>query len=140
MAPDARMAAINAAQSSVVTRPSDVPSPPGMMDIEMEEVPRADPWAPSRQLVPLRCVPPSLLSCAPPNSSLSPAQLEAKAQKRAQRKAERAGREEASADDREGEKKFRCPVEGCGKVYKQANGLKYHMTRSINSGHGNFIE
>jgi hypothetical protein len=22
-------------------------------------------------------------------------------------------------------------------VYKQANGLKYHLTRSINSGHGN---
>ena len=32
-------------------------------------------------------------------------------------------------------KKFPCPVEGCGKVYKQANGLKYHLTKSVN-GHG----
>ena len=54
------------------------------------------------------------------------------------RKAERSAvREEASTSDLEGEKKFLCPIAGCGKVYKQANGLKYHLTRSINSGHGN---
>ncbi|ORY27159.1 hypothetical protein BCR39DRAFT_538599 [Naematelia encephala] len=46
-------------------------------------------------------------------------------------------RDEASMSDAEGEKRFPCPIEGCGKVYKQANGLKYHLTRSINSGHGN---
>ncbi|CED84728.1 c2h2 transcription factor [Phaffia rhodozyma] len=37
-----------------------------------------------------------------------------------------------------GEKRFRCPVEGCGKVYKQQNGLKYHLQRSINSNHGHY--
>lgn len=25
-------------------------------------------------------------------------------------------------------KRFTCPVEGCNKSYKQANGLKYHLT------------
>ena len=65
-------------------------------------------------------------------------QLQARALKKAQRKAEKAAaREEASTSDVEGEKRFPCPIEGCGKVYKQANGLKYHLTRSINSGHGN---
>jgi hypothetical protein len=59
-----------------------------------------------------------------------------------------------------GEKRFRCPIEGCGKVYKQQNGLKCmpgvlsihlpsdeletdflvrlasdHLQRSINSSH-----
>lgn len=69
---------------------------------------------------------------------LTSEQLQAKALRKAERKAERAAaREEASASDVEGEKRFPCPIEGCGKVYKQANGLKYHLTRSINSGHGN---
>jgi hypothetical protein len=69
---------------------------------------------------------------------MSSEELQAKALRKAQRKAERAmAREEASTSDMEGEKRFPCPIEGCGKVYKQANGLKYHLTRSINSGHGN---
>ncbi|WVR05207.1 hypothetical protein IAU60_002219 [Kwoniella sp. DSM 27419] len=200
LAPDVRMAAINAAQSSTngvpsraVANPfslipptptslgqsthhqSDVPAPPGLMDIEMDEpsyasptslaqlqqqqqpfasrapafgAMAANPWAaafrpqmagPSQP----QCVPPSLLSYAPPTpgtpvpAPLTPEQIQAKAMRKAQKKAERAAREEASADDGEGEKRFPCPIEGCGKVYKQANGLKYHLTRSINSGHGN---
>ncbi|WWD15952.1 hypothetical protein CI109_100376 [Kwoniella shandongensis] len=203
LAPDVRMAAITAAQSSMnggaPPRPmgnpfsqmpptptslvqqqhqhSDVPTPPGMMDIEMDEPsqttnpaalaqmqqqyyaarppgmggapPPANPWAAAYRPQmgvpqPLQCVPPSLLSYAPPTpgSSNSPVpltaeQLQAKALRKAQKKAERAAREEASADDADGEKRFPCPIEGCGKVYKQANGLKYHLTRSINSGHGN---
>ncbi|WVQ98764.1 hypothetical protein IAU59_005895 [Kwoniella sp. CBS 9459] len=236
LAPDVRMAAINAAQSSMntagpsrnVSNPfstmpptptsigqqppnqqhhhhhhqSDVPAPPGMMDIEMEEPPypaaasgslaqlqqqqqqqqqqlaqqqqqpfagrplgfntiATNPWAAAfrpqmiaNQNTPPQCVPPSLLSYAPPTpgpstpggsssagagaaAALTPEQLQAKALRKAQRKAEKAAREEASPDDAEGEKRFPCPIEGCGKVYKQANGLKYHLTRSINSGHGN---
>jgi transcription factor SFP1 len=74
----------------------------------------------------------------PPPIPLTSEQLQAKALRKAERRAERAAaREEASASDMEGEKRFPCPIEGCGKVYKQANGLKYHLTRSINSGHGN---
>ncbi|WRT67172.1 uncharacterized protein IL334_004138 [Kwoniella shivajii] len=208
LAPDVRIAAINAAQNSMnpnsnhapipsrnPSNPfigngqipptptsmghghhqSDVPAPPGMMDIEMDEPTQypatahqlgqhqqphfnhrppgqngmpSNPWAaafrpqlgnPSQP----QCVPPSLLSYAPPtpgsqmNAVLTPEQLQAKALRKAQKKAERAAREEASADDPEGDKRFPCPIEGCGKVYKQANGLKYHLTRSINSGHGN---
>lgn len=69
-------------------------------------------------------------------------ELEAKALRKAQRKAEKlaAAKEDALASGGEAdhpEKRFPCPIEGCGKVYKQANGLKYHLTRSINSGHGN---
>lgn len=30
-----------------------------------------------------------------------------------------------------GEKRFRCPVEGCGKVYKQQNGLKCKWTSPL---------
>ncbi|WWC89996.1 uncharacterized protein L201_004926 [Kwoniella dendrophila CBS 6074] len=175
---------------------SDVPAPPGMMDIEMDEpspqypstpnyhpphpnqrnLPHhtggmpSNPWAAAfrpqlnnqqNQGGPLQCVPPSLLSYAPPTPGsassqngqqqqmmggmggngmgavLTPEQLQAKAIRKAQKKAERAAREEVSADDPEGERRFPCPIEGCGKVYKQANGLKYHLTRSINSGHGN---
>ncbi|KAK8869774.1 hypothetical protein IAR55_000342 [Kwoniella newhampshirensis] len=202
MAPDVRMAAITAAQSSMngvapqrsmnnafsqmpptptsmvqqQHQHSDVPTPPGMMDIEMDEPshfnnpaalahmqqqqfaarppgmggvpPSTNPWAaafrPQIGVPPPLSVPPSLLSYAPPTpgssnspAALTPEQLQAKALRKAQKKAERAAREEASADDADGEKRFPCPIEGCGKVYKQANGLKYHLTRSINSGHGN---
>jgi hypothetical protein len=114
----------------------------------------ASPWAtafrPQGISTPPQCLPPSLLSFNPGNpgppgvlqhpaiAELTTEQLQARALKKAQKKAERAAqREEASASDMEGEKKFPCPIEGCGKVYKQANGLKYHLTRSINSGHGN---
>ena len=107
----------------------------------------ASPWAtafrPHGTSTPPQCLPPSLLSYNPPLQQsdmavLTTEQLQAKALKRAQRKAERAAfREEASVSDAEGDKRFPCPIEGCGKVYKQANGLKYHLTRSINSGHGN---
>ncbi|WWC69411.1 uncharacterized protein I206_103350 [Kwoniella pini CBS 10737] len=183
---------------------SDVPQPPGMMDIEMDmdeptqypstpnyhphpsqhqhqhpiqrNIPNnvvggmaSNPWAAafrpqltntSNSSQQPQCVPPSLLSYAPPtpgsiisstnsNSTgtgsgsvgvggyLTPEQIQAKAIRKAQKKAERAAREEVSADDPDSEKRFPCPIEGCGKVYKQANGLKYHLTRSINSGHGN---
>ncbi|WVW83035.1 hypothetical protein I302_105052 [Kwoniella bestiolae CBS 10118] len=212
LAPDVRMAAINAAQNSmngagppmpnrnaynngmgpgqIPPTPtslnhhhqSDVPAPPGMMDIEMDEpttqfpstanyrqlppphphmggmgVP-SNPWAAAfrpqmNNSQPPQCVPPSLLSYAPPTPAgstsagstgpptnsgvLTPEQLQAKAMRKAQKKAERAAREEATADDAEGERRYPCPIEGCDKVYKQANGLKYHLTRSINSGHGN---
>lgn len=196
------MAAINAAQAAMPIReplppvpampqtlhPSqhlshqhgEVPTPPGMMDIEMDDAPPhlptpanflhtrpipaghrpayssapPSPWAtafrPQGTSTPPQCLPPSLLSFNPGNpgpsvilqhpaiAELTSEQLQARALKKAQKKAERAAqREEASASDMEGEKKFPCPIEGCGKVYKQANGLKYHLTRSINSGHGN---
>ncbi|WWC61074.1 uncharacterized protein I303_103652 [Kwoniella dejecticola CBS 10117] len=174
---------------------SDVPQPPGMMDIEMDmdeptqypstpnyhphpsqhqhqhpiqrSIPPgvggmpSNPWAAAfrpqltnaQSAQQPQCVPPSLLSYAPPTpgsvtssstggpsagaGTMTPEQIQAKALRKAQKKAERAAREEVSADDPEGEKRFPCPIEGCGKVYKQANGLKYHLTRSINSGHGN---
>ena len=192
------MAAINAAQTAVgrpsqtdrpptqpnravhpTTQPlnSDVPTPPGMMDIEMDEVPPlsspaalmgvqnqfasrlppasmpsqpGNPWMTAFRSqtgsAPPQGVPPSLLSFTPPPRHESPRpgqpltaeQHAAKAMRKAQRKAEKAAsREEATGSDTEGDKRFPCPVEGCGKVYKQANGLKYHLTRSINSGHGN---
>ena len=151
----------------------DAPTPPGMMDIEMEDsqqpsMPSAflhmpqptsartagfnipntqSPWAtafrPQGTSTPPQGVTPSLLSFAGPSpglqtGSLTPEQLQAKALKKAQRKAEKAeAREEVSTSDAEGEKRFPCPIPGCGKVYKQANGLKYHLTRSIDSGHGN---
>lgn len=155
----------------------DAPTPPGMMDIEMEDPqhlsassaflqmpqpqptsarttgfttsPSHSPWAiafrPLGTSTPPHGVPPSLLSFAPPSSSpgpspasLTPEQVQARAMKKAQRKLEKAAaREEVSASDAEGDKRFPCPIPGCGKVYKQANGLKYHLTRSINSGHGN---
>lgn len=143
-----------------------VPAPPGMMDIEMDEstyntsslrlplsgssnmgpLPTPTPWAAAFRtpIAPALSVPPSLLSFTPPppetrtSAPLTSEQMHAKALRKAQRKAEKAAaREEASASDNEGEKRFACPIEGCGKVYKQANGLKYHLTRSINSGHGN---
>lgn len=200
LAPEVRMAAINAAQTAAGRPPppgdrsipqmarnaggqpavnSDVPTPPGMMDIEMDEpitVPTpaaflggqsqfasrlpttstsaqaANPWMAAFRTPPgpaaSQGVPPSLLSFTPPPRQESPRpgsgqtmtaeQQAAKALRKAQRKAEKAAsREEATGSDGEGEKRFPCPVEGCGKVYKQANGLKYHLTRSINSGHGN---
>ena len=155
----------------------EAPTPPGMMDIEMDDpLPMTapmpanflhaqlstpsrpsgfsasappSPWAtafrPQGNNTPPQCLPPSLLSFNPSglgpsggNLPLSVDQLQARAMKKAQKKAERAAvHEEASASDVEGEKRFPCPIEGCGKVYKQANGLKYHLTRSINSGHGN---
>jgi len=156
---------------------SDVPTPPGMMDIEMDEAPplpspaallgvqtqfasrlpptslpaqSGNPWMTAFRSqtggAPPQGVPPSLLSFTPPPRHESPRpgqvltaeQQAAKAMRKAQRKAEKAAsREEATGSDTEGDKRFPCPVEGCGKVYKQANGLKYHLTRSINSGHGN---
>lgn len=193
LAPEVRMAAISAAQTaarpSPMDRPvthagrapqggnSDVPTPPGMMDIEMDEPPpmptpaillggqaqvssrlppstmpahSSNPWMAAFRAqpgaAPSQGVPPSLLSFTPPPRQESPKpsqpltaeQQAAKAIRKAQRKAEKAAaREEATGSDVEGEKRFPCPVEGCGKVYKQANGLKYHLTRSINSGHGN---
>lgn len=231
MAPDARMAAITAAQSGTIpsnssTTPSvfpasnpgiarptftsmvtqqpttqsqnDVPQPPGMMDLEMDESsqppftpamqppqvfaqPRPMPFAAQQlqsqhmvirsappspgpspnawsgafrapmNLMQPNCLPPSLLSAGLGTSSLPgsgpPTPLpydidpQAKALLKAQRKAERAAaREEGAASDADNEKRFPCPIEGCGKVYKQANGLKYHLTRSINSGHGNLAE
>jgi transcription factor SFP1 len=142
----------------------DAPTPPGMMDIEMDDhqsIPGmmlnttspttrlplpssapSSPWASAfrPQLTSSQGVPPSLLSFSNPgypSPSLNAEQLEAKAFKKAQRKAERLAREETAVSDAEGDKRFPCPIEGCGKVYKQANGLKYHLTRSINSGHGN---
>lgn len=120
-----------------------------------------NPWAaafrPQLLATPPQCVPPSLLSYTPPTSSipggssipsaapspasLTPEQQAAKAERKARKRAERAAKDEGSASETEGaavagEKRFPCPIEGCGKVYKQANGLKYHLTRSINSGHG----
>lgn len=192
LAPEVRMAAINAAQTAVgrsapadqqgqqplrstqiPNQPinSDVPTPPGMMDIEMDEPtplaspaamlgvqsnfpprlpPSGNPWMAAFRsqpgVAPSQGVPPSLLSFTPPprnesprpGQALSAEQQAAKAMRKAQRKAEKAAsREEATGSDAEGDKRFPCPVEGCGKIYKQANGLKYHLTRSINSGHGN---
>ena len=51
------------------------------------------------------------------------------ARKEAKRIARENGEAESSDDgrDAEGFKKYRCPVEGCNKSYKQANGLKYHL-------------
>lgn len=152
----------------------DAPTPPGMMDIEMEDtqVPStsatflqvqndsrlvgvhsapSSPWISAFRTVPSAPsapgVPPSLLSFPPsgpvmvqqsPTLVLTPEQIQARAIRKAQRKAEKTmSRDEASVSDAEGDKRFPCPIEGCGKVYKQANGLKYHLTRSINSGHGN---
>jgi transcription factor SFP1 len=142
----------------------DAPTPPGMMDLEMDESmlssdqtpmsglvggTSSSPWASAfrSQLgssTP-QGVPPSLLSFTPSgqppglvmSQPLTFEQLQAKALKKAQRKAERIAREETAVSDVENDKRFPCPIEGCGKVYKQANGLKYHLTRSINSGHGN---
>lgn len=199
LAPEVKMAAINAAHTAV-GRPappahsnssmgmgightstgvnaSDVPTPPGMMDIEMDEpgpaptpasllgvqpqfstrLPNSstsnalpNPWVAAFRSqntgTPPQGVPPSLLSFSPsamqdqsrPTQALTAEQQAAKAMRKAQRKAEKAAaREEATGSDAEGDKRFPCPIEGCGKVYKQANGLKYHLTRSINSGHGN---
>ncbi|WOO84469.1 Zinc finger protein sfp1 [Vanrija pseudolonga] len=210
LAPDVRMAAINAVQSSkppfqrslssqIGMSHGDAPQPPGMMDIEMDDPTPATPQAMLQQasvsgltvgmapgvpspwsaafrppsLNPPACVPPSVLSYAPPapstpstpvqqqarapqlqttqqqqtpqqssaqSSPLTAEQMQARVMKKAQKKAEREAKEaaeEADHDLQPGEKRFRCPIEGCGKVYKQANGLKYHLTRSINSGHGN---
>lgn len=44
---------------------------------------------------------------------------------RAQIQKEKRRKKEEEEDD--GARKFRCPIEGCGKVYKQQNGLKYHL-------------
>jgi hypothetical protein len=195
LAPEVKMAAINAAhtavgrnglpiQSGSMAGPSsmpqntnDVPTPPGMMDIEMDDpapiptpasllgvqqqfstrlpIPSANngianPWVAAfrsqNTTAPPQGVPPSLLSFSPsapqelPRGTpmLTAEQQAAKAMRKAQRKAEKAAaREEVNGSEAEGDKRFPCPIEGCGKVYKQANGLKYHLTRSINSGHGN---
>jgi len=241
LAPDLRIAALNAAQSGYAPpvqgrfqsgfahsssestmrsrppvaapsghhgqqpHPGDVPTPPGMMDIEMDE-PSGTLPAPTSRLpyqspetqppphisaqqsrqtaapshsqparvpstlatdsashlpwsttfgshvyspAPPQCLPPSLLSFAPGQAGthfgLSTPPLDfdsqSKPYKKASKKVERmAVREEANGSDAEGEKRYPCPIEGCGKVYKQANGLKYHLTRSINSGHGNLAE
>lgn len=80
--------------------------------------------------------------------TLTKEELDARAAKRAQKKAAAAaaaisgglhsGEGDDSDDHGKGEdKRFPCPIEGCGKVYKQQNGLRYHLTKSINSGHGN---
>lgn len=202
------MAAINAAQTKTTTTTfasnnlgalsSDVPSTPGMMDMDMDmdEAPAlsrppvaalslggvgmngvpsipgtlpgtlpggiasaaASPWSAAfrpTNLQPPACVPPSVLSyptpqpqpASPAPAKLSQEQLQAKALKKAQKKAASGTQGTATppnekednepTPEEKGEKRFRCPIEGCGKVYKQANGLKYHLTRSINSGHGN---
>jgi hypothetical protein len=189
----------NTTTNSVSMNHSDVPVLPGMMDMDMDEptptptgmfpqasvsinlgssTPAASPWAGifrgAANIQPPACVPPSLLSYAPPPQTppqpvqqqqqqqqqqtpsqaqtpttptqaqaqpkLSQAEIEARVFKKAVKKAEqRAVKEVGGEDDPDAptEKRFRCPIEGCGKVYKQANGLKYHLTRSINSGHGN---
>lgn len=142
--------------------PAGVPTPAAMLGVQSQftsrlppsSVPQqaGNPWmaafrSPTGAAAP-QGVPPSLLSFTPPprqesprpppGQTMSAEQQAAKALRKAQRKAEKAAsREEATGSDGEGEKRFPCPVEGCGKVYKQANGLKYHLTRSINSGHGN---
>lgn len=56
--------------------------------------------------------------------------------KKKREKKEKAEGDEGDGEGGAGEKRFRCPVDGCGKVYKQQNGLKYHLQRSINSSHG----
>lgn len=206
------MAAINAAQTKPTTTfasnnlggmSSDVPSTPGMMDMDMDmdETPvlsrptpvagltlggvggvngvptiagtlpgtlsggipsaSASPWSAAfrpSNMQPPACVPPSVLSYPTPQPQPQPAspappkltqeQLQAKALKKAQKRAAASTQGTATPPnekednndpppEEKGEKRFRCPIEGCGKVYKQANGLKYHLTRSINSGHGN---
>ncbi len=51
------------------------------------------------------------------------------ARKEAKRIAKENGEYRSSDEDEDGgkRKKYRCPVEGCNKAYKQANGLKYHL-------------
>lgn len=222
LAPDVRLAAINAVQSNLpvpsliakrafspaVTNAmthGDAPTTPGMMDIEMDEpVPivaspavllqqasvasltvnlqpgATPPWSAAFRTLatnvqPPACVPPSVLSYAPPQNPATPQsrpssqpmtptqsqlgtpqmgtptpeQLQAKLLKKVHKKSEKHSRAEEEDDSdvslaivnvsytQMGDKRFKCPIEGCGKVYKQANGLKYHLTRSINSGHGN---
>lgn len=68
------------------------------------------------------------------NAFLTPEQkAERAARKAARKEAKRVARENGEMDssddgrDSEGFKKYRCPVEGCNKSYKQANGLKYHL-------------
>ncbi len=68
------------------------------------------------------------------NAFLTPEQkAERAARKLARKEAKKLARDngegESSDDgrDAEGFKKYRCPVEGCNKSYKQANGLKYHL-------------
>ena len=124
-----------------------MPQPTKLRTSGFSPNPSQSPWAtaflPQDISTTTQGVQPGLLSYIPSSpalqtGSLTQEQLQAKASKKAKRKAERAAaREEASASDVEGEKRFACPISGCGKVYKQANGLKYHLTRSINSGHGN---
>ena len=58
-----------------------------------------------------------------PSISGSPAAAEAKAKKKREKK-EKAEGDEGDGEGGAGEKRFRCPVDGCGKVYKQQNGLK----------------
>lgn len=55
--------------------------------------------------------------------------MAAPAERKAKKKKEKKEKGEGDEGDGEtaGEKRFRCPVEGCGKVYKQQNGLKYHL-------------
>ncbi|RXK39504.1 hypothetical protein M231_03173 [Tremella mesenterica] len=164
--------AVGATHSVLRAHHGEVPTPPGVMDIEMEDSTTQPDLAsllanrhhptlnPSPNISPAtwstafrpqvntglpQCLPPSLLSYAPPfsapasrSSTPIPDSALAKAARKAHRKADRmVAREEASVSDAEGEKRFPCPIEGCGKVYKQSNGLRYHLTRSINSGHGN---
>ncbi|KAL7424082.1 hypothetical protein Q5752_001667 [Cryptotrichosporon argae] len=120
--------------------PGGLPLPSGLGGM-----PAPSPWAaafrPQIGAQPA-CVPPSVLSytpspAQPPQRVMTPEAIQAKAARKAARKAEKAARQDGDESEGEGEKRFRCPIDGCGKVYKQANGLKYHLTRSINSGHGN---
>lgn len=219
--PDARMAALNAAQAvgpnrnsfenpapayapNVINPPyqsshGEVPTPPGMMDIEMDEtaVPGpssgnqfalrqayaqpqypakgqkyssapSSPWStafrpPPNMMAPSQCLPPSLLSfngpsqnypatsqqhgLAQPQPQSQPQHLPHLQQQQQQQQQDssfrpikkqqkRIATPYEDASDAESERRFVCPFEGCGKVYKQANGLKYHLTRSINSTHG----
>jgi transcription factor SFP1 len=68
------------------------------------------------------------------NGFLTEAQkAERAARKAARKEAKRIAKENGeyqSSDDNDVDgkkKKYRCPVEGCNKAYKQANGLKYHL-------------
>lgn len=65
-----------------------------------------------------------------PAKPLSPGAEEKKAKKKREKK-ERADGEEADGEGAAGEKRFYCPVEGCGKIYKQQNGLKCECIRSF---------
>ena len=150
----------------------EVPTAPGMMDIEMEDAPPhnatsafaktqhprtaavmrpsgvsisapASPWAgafrPQGGNTPPHCLPPSLLSSGMPHtaSSTPTPEQQLKALKKAQRKAERMaarGRSICEVTQRE-RKSSLVRLKDAARCNKQANGLKYHLTKSVN-GHG----